>query len=241
MNGKNEIEIHEGRFQDHIGKLPDRSVDLLIMDPPYEIETSGGGAFAGENRTFDKEFKDFSNGIADEDLDLIMSKMKVVNAYVWCNKAQLRQYIDYFDDRGCNIDILMWHKSNPVPRCNNKYLSDTEYIVFARDPGVPLGGNYETLHKYWITPVNAKDKKAYNHPTIKPMDIITTLITNSSQPGDLVMDPFLGSGTTAAACVLAGRDFWGCELDPTYYQTCLRRVEECRTMSRKNDLSRWGH
>ena len=138
------ITINLGRFQDHIGNLPDRSVDLVIMDPPYLIDTQGGGAFAGKNRTFDREFKDFSDGITNEDLDLIMSKMKAVNVYVWCNKAQLRQYLDYFDDRGCNIDLLTWHKSNPVPRCNNKYLSDTEYVIFARDPGVPLGGNYST-------------------------------------------------------------------------------------------------
>lgn len=234
------IVIHEGRFQDHIGKLPDKSVDLVIMDPPYLIDTQGGGAFAGKNRTFDREFKEFSDGITNEDLDLIMSKMKAVNIYIWCNKAQLRQYLDYFDDRGCNIDLLTWHKSNPVPRCNNKYLSDTEYVIFARDPGVPLGGHYETLHKYWITPVNAKDKKAYNHPTIKPIDIITTFITNSSQPGDLVMDPFLGSGTTAAACVVAGRRFWGCEVDHDHYETCLKRVYGTKEEHKEGPLDRWG-
>ena len=234
------IVIHEGRFQDHICNLPDRSVDLVIMDPPYLIDTQGGGAFAGKNRTFDREFKDFSDGITNEDLNLIMSKMKAVNAYVWCNKAQLRQYLDYFDDRGCNIDLLTWHKSNPVPRCNNKYLSDTEYVIFARDPGVPLGGHYETLHKYWITPVNAKDKKLYNHPTIKPLDIISTLISNSSAPGDLVMDPFLGSGTTAAACVGLGRRFWGCEVDHDYYETCLKRVYGTKEEHKEGPLDRWG-
>lgn len=234
------IVIHEGRFQDHICNLPDRSVDLVIMDPPYLIDTQGGGAFAGKNRTFDKEFKEFSDGITNEDLDLIMSKMKAVNAYVWCNKAQLRQYLDYFVDRYCNIDLLTWHKSNLVPRCNNKYLSDTEYIIFARDPGVPLGGNYSTLSEYWITPVNAKDKKAYNHPTIKPIDIITTFITNSSQPGDLVMDPFLGSGTTAAACVVAGRRFWGCEVDHDHYETCLKRVYGTKEEHKEGPLDRWG-
>ena len=221
-----EIMICEGRFQDCIRMVPDGSVDLVVMDPPYLIDTQGGGAFAGENRTFDREFKDFSEGITNEDLDLIMSKMKAVNVYVWCNKAQLRQYLDYFEDRGCNIDLLMWHKSNPVPRCNNKYLSDTEYVVFARDPGVQLNGSYATLHKYWITPVNAKDKKLYNHPTIKPLDIIKTLVENSSKEGDLVMDPFLGSGTTAVACAQTGRRFWGCEVEHEYVETGLRRVRE---------------
>ena len=223
------ITIHSGAFQNHIRTLPKGSVDLLVTDPPYLIETSGGGAFAGKNKTYDKGFKGFSDGITNDDLDPIMSRMSRINAYIWCNKAQLRQYLDYFDDIGCNYDLLTWHKSNPVPRCNNKYLSDTEYCICARESGVPLGGSYSTLGKYWVTPINAKDKAKWKHPTIKPLDIIRTLISNSSAPGDLVMDPFLGSGTTAVACVMEGRDFWGCEIDPMYYQIALQRVNEVRT------------
>jgi len=231
------ITIHSGAFQNHIKKLPKGSVDLLVTDPPYLLDTQGGGAFAGKNLTYDAEFKGFSDGITNDDLDLIMSRMSQVNAYIWCNKAQLRQYLDYFDDIGCNFDVLTWHKSNPVPRCNNKYLSDTEYVVFARDKGVPLGGSYATLGKYWVTPINQKDKERYGHPTIKPLDIIRTLISNSSAPGDLVMDPFLGSGTTAVACVLEDRNFWGCELDPSYYQISMQRVAEAKSELRSGKKS----
>ena len=150
--------------------------------------------------------------------------MKAVNIYIWCNKAQLRQYLDYFDDRGCSIDLLTWHKTNPTPTCNNKYLSDTEYCIFARDKGVKLYGSYETKRKFYVTASNTDDKKLYGHPTVKPLDIIRNLIINSSKEEEVVMDPFMGSGTTAVACKLTGRHYIGFEIDPEYYRVACNRV-----------------
>ena len=220
------VQIINGDCSTTLASVPDGSVDLVVMDPPYQLETRGAGAFGNANREYHGELTPISKGITTELLDAICSKMRKVNIYIFCNKAQLRQYIDYFDDRGCNIDLLTWHKSNPTPTCNNKYLSDTEYIVFARDPGVPLYGEYETKRKYWVTPVNAADKKLWKHPTIKPLDIVETLITNSTLPGQTVMDPFLGSGTTAVACARTDRDFIGFEIDPAYCDVCRRRIAE---------------
>ena len=206
--------------------IPDKSVDLVVMDPPYDLEKAGGGAFGYANRTYHSELDPLSAGITNDTLDLIMSKCKKINAYVWCNKRQLRQYFDYFDDRGCLIDLLTWHKSNPVPACGNKYLSDTEYIVFAREKGVKLYGSYETKHKYYITSLNTADKELYGHPTVKPLEIIKNLISNSSVEGDVVLDPYMGSGTTAVAARLLGRHYIGYEIDPKHYDTCLKRLDK---------------
>ena len=62
-------------------------------------------------------------------------------------------------------------------------------------------------------PINVKDKKEYPHPTIKPLNVIKTLIGNSTRPGDIVLDPFLGSGTTAIACMELGRKYIGYEIN----------------------------
>lgn len=152
--------------------------------------------------------------------------MKVPNIYLWCNKNQLRQYIDFFEDKGCTTDLLTWHKTNPVPTCNAKYLSDTEYCLFFRADSPYFGGYYETKHKYWVTQTNKKDKEQYGHPTIKPIEIIRNLIINSSKEGDIVLDPFMGSGTTAVAAKQLNRHFIGYEIDKTYYETALRRIAE---------------
>lgn len=157
-------------------------------------------------------------------MDLIVSRLKAVNLYVWCNKAQLSQYLNYFEDRGCNVDLLSWHKTNPTPLCSNKYLSDTEYVVFARDPGVKLYGSYATKRKHWETPANVKDKELFGHPTCKPLEIVSMLVSNSTLEGDVVLDPFMGSGTTAAACRTLGRHFVGCEIREDYWRTASRRA-----------------
>jgi len=206
--------------------IPDNSVDLVVIDPPYNMDTKGGGAFGNENREYHKEVKALSNGIENVVLDELLRVMKKPNIYIWCNKDQLRQYIDYFDDIGCKMDLLTWHKTNPVPTCNNKYLSDTEYCLYFRRDGVPMYGSYATKKKYYVSPTNKADKKKYLHPTIKPLNIIENLIVNSSQEGDIVLDCFIGSGTTASACVNTNRKFIGFELDSTYCEIAKNRVNE---------------
>ena len=122
--------------------------------------------------------------------------------------------------------MLTWHKTNPVPACGNKYLTDTEYILFFREKGVKIGGEYKTKFTYYVTPLNTADKKLYRHPTIKPVDILQNLIVNSSSPGDVVLDPFMGSGSTGIACNNTGRNFIGIEVDKGYFDTAKARIGE---------------
>ena len=126
----------------------------------------------------------------------------------------------------CNWNLLSWHKSNPVPACGNKYLTDTEFILFFREKGVKIGGEFKTKFTYYVTPLNQADKKRYGHPTIKSLEIVQNLIINSSEPGDIVFDPFLGSGTTAIAAVNTGRHYIGFEMDPDYFDIACRRLDE---------------
>lgn len=134
--------------------------------------------------------------------------------------------IDYFvKEKGCNWNLLTWHKTNPAPTCKNKYLSDTEYCFFAREAGVKIYGDYHTKKTYFVSSTNKKDKKLYNHPTIKPLDIVEKLVINSSQENDVIFDPFMGSGTTGVASNLHKRRFVGIELDNTYFETAKKRIE----------------
>jgi DNA modification methylase len=111
-----------------------------------------------------------------------------------------------------------------VPTCNNKYLSDTEYLLYFREKGVPIFGSYDTKRKFYVTPTNKADKKLWGHPTVKPLNIIKNLITNSSLPGGVVLDCFMGSGTTGVAAKELGRSFIGIELDEKYFRTAEKRI-----------------
>ena len=230
-----DIKLLHGDCLELMKNIPDKSIDLIVTDPPYLIVGGGsGGCFGTENRTYHSQVsknKAINSGISNEVLDELYRVMKQPNIYIGCNKNQLRQYINYFEDKGCTTDLLTWHKTNPVPTCNNKYLSDTEYLLYFRSNGVPMYGSYATKKKYYVTPTNKKDKELYKHPTIKPVDIIENLIINSSKENDVVLDAFMGSGTTAVACINTNRKFIGIELDKNYYDIANKRIEEAKNAS----------
>ena len=85
---------------------------------------------------------------------------------------------------------------------------------------------YENAKTYYIAPLNAKDKKLYKHPTIKPLDFTEKLIKNSSKIGDVVLDCYMGSGTTGVACKNLERDFIGIEINPEYFEIAKQRIGE---------------
>lgn len=220
-----------GDCMEGLKELPDGCVDLIMMDPPYLLDTGGSQRMTGlGSRKYFKELHQgtFMEGITDDVLDELVRVMRNINIYIWCNERQIPQYLEYFLDKGCNFNILTWHKSNPTPLCGNGYLPDTEYCLFFREKGVRIRGDYSTLSKYHVSFINNEDKKKYDHPTIKPLPLIRRLISNSSDEGDLVLDPFMGSGTTAVACVQSGRDYLGWELDEEYHKTAERRVSTAR-------------
>lgn len=137
---------------------------------------------------------------------------------------QVGKLIKYYEDKKCNVDIICWHKDDPIPMCGNSYLSDTEYCIFAREENVKLFGEVNTKRKFYVSHCNREDKKKYNHPTIKPLNIIKNLIINSSNKNDIVLDCFSGSGTTCVAAKELGRQFIGIEIDPEYHKISLDRL-----------------
>lgn len=209
-----------------MSKLPDKSVDLVVTDPPYDVHAGkGGGAFG--NRSSFKEIEFMSNGFDESVLDELIRVMKKINIYVFCSQKQIPLLINYFNVKHkCNWNLLTWHKTNPVPACKNKYLSDTEYIFFAREKGVPIYGEYSTKKTYYVTPLNTKEKKLYNHPTVKPQMILENLIVNSSKENDVILDPFVGSGSTGVAAINNNRKFIGVELNTNYIEVANRRLAE---------------
>ena len=217
---------------DGMRRMPDGCVDLCIADPPYSFKaTTGGGAFGSKSedgskgRAYHAELFPMSQGFTIDVLDEMCRLCRIPNMYIFCSKDQVPQLLDYAVTRKLNFDILSWHKPNPVPTCSNKYLSDTEYIIFMRGKGARVYGTYETKRKWWVQQVNTADKKLYRHPTVKPLNIIRQLIVNSSRDGGVVFDPFMGSGTTAVASLMEGRHYIGFEINEAYHRTALDRIK----------------
>ena len=151
--------------------------------------------------------------------------MKKVNMYIWCNKKMIPMLLDYFvKEKRLLFDIIVWNKTNAIPLCGSKYLTDSEYCLYFHET-MKLNTTYQTAKTVYFLPINVEDKKKYNHPTIKPLEIIKNLIINSSNENDIVFDPFMGSGTTAVAVKQLNRQFIGFEIDKEYHRIACERLE----------------
>lgn len=223
------MDLYNGDCLDIMKTLPDNSVDIVVTDPPYVIATTGGGlATNGKVKQWAEHHLDsMRDGFSTIVLDELCRVMKKINCYFFCSQKQILPLLKYFvDGKKCNWNILSWHKSNPVPACGNKYLTDTEFILFFREKGVRIMGEFATKRTYYVTLSNKRDKKLYGHPTVKPIEIVKNLVINSSKDGDTILDPFMGSGTTGVAVkeVGGGRSFIGIELDKEYYEIAKKRI-----------------
>lgn len=225
------IRLLHGDCYKLIKDIPDKSVDLVYIDIPYEKTRingyySGGGKFGVEGRDYQRTLRDkgLMDGINTSILDQITRVMKHIYIYLWCSKEQIPKLLKYFLDKGCYYELLFWGKTNPTPTCNGKYLSDVEYLLMFREKGTKINGTYETKSKYYISALNMDDKNNYIHPTIKPLEFVKHHIINSTNEGDVVLDCFMGSGTTGVACKELNRNFIGIELDEEYFKIAEKRI-----------------
>jgi len=216
---------------DFLSALPKGSVKLIITDPPYDIVNTKAGRSSTLSVRPSKSQKDLSDLKLDKCEGIEWCKYVKhiqggrINCYIWCNKKQIPMYMDYFvGELKCSFDIIIWHKPNTPPTYYNKWMSDKEYCLYFRKSARCIPENYKDASTVFTHPTNVKDKKLYNHPTVKPLEIIERLVRNSSQRGDMVIDPFLGSGTTGVAAVGQGRVFLGCDIDPEFVAIAQARV-----------------
>lgn len=228
--------LKNGDCLELIKTIPDKSVDLVVTDPPYEINTTGGGLYKQDDKRYIHSLNSIKDGFNPQVLKEIVRVMKRVNVYFFCSQKQIPKLLDYFLNnysnkdhelyhRKINWNLLIWSKTNPIPACGNKYLSDAEYILFFREQGVKVYGNYETKKTHYETPLWVQDKKLYNHPTCKPVFMLKNFIINSSQENEVVLDPFMGSGSTGEAAIKLNRKFIGFEIDGQHFETARERVK----------------
>ncbi len=207
-------------------------VDLILTDPPYDIASTKTGNKSELARSIQGAFNELkeanlTNGITYEYLDLMVQLQDKINIYIWCNLKQIKFYLDYFIDKHqCKWDEIIWYKTNAIPCFFNKYLTDKEYCLYFRKGGFCNPVNYDSAKTVYSMPINILDKRKYGHPTIKPLPIIKNLILNSSKEGDLILDPFAGSGTTLVASKTLRRNYIGFEIEEKYVDICRKRIQE---------------
>ena len=122
--------------------IPDNSVDLIVTDPPYLIESTNTGSKSKLAKSIQKMNNQLAEGVLTTGIDNniledFIRVMKKINIYIWCNHKQIPQYLDFFVSKyDCKFDIIIWNKSNAIPLFNNKYLTDKEFCLYFRRGGV---------------------------------------------------------------------------------------------------------
>jgi DNA modification methylase len=119
---------------------------------------------------------------------------------------------------------LVWGKTNPTPATNNVWLPDLEYCLYFKETGIKLNDGYELKSKWFISPLNMDDKNQFGHPTIKPLELVKRHLLHATQENDIILDPFMGSGTTALAAKEIKRQFVGFEIDSDYHKIAVDRL-----------------
>ena len=226
----NKIEIHNKDCFEFLEQIEKNSIKLILTDPPYDIECLRGGGIANAylNKSQQK-ISDISSGYDIEKFSFIVKKIQSnINCYFFCNKRQIPEYIRcYVHNLKCRFDIICWHKTNPQATYSNKWLPDTEYVLhFYKGKGTTKPQCYKDGFTWYISPNTRQLNLKYGHPTIKPLELVRRIIRNSSCVDDYVLDPFMGSGTTALGCLSEGRNFIGIEINDKYCDIAKKRIEE---------------
>lgn len=215
------VSLYLGDCRDLMSMLP--KCDLLLTDPPYKQSKSGGGLIA-KRETY-KAIRPLSDFDPEWFLSTLSTVGKSAHGYIFCSKDLLPAYTAFLSKSGWGWDMLAYTKANPLPTKNNKYLSDIEYLLFYREAGKCYFNNDAPFSFYSKVKRTICTPSEFGHPTEKDVDIIGQLIQVSTKAGDLVLDPFVGSGTTLVAAKTAGRTGIGVEIEERYCEIAARRLE----------------
>lgn len=216
------IDLRCGDCLEVMKNIPDHSVDCILTDVPYKQEFHGRGM--SKDRPNYLRIKDYGS---KKDFDyndffeLSLKKLKKINFFTFCDKETKYDFITFAKQKKYGYHEIAFCKTSPTPFCNNQWLPDIEWGIHIFK-NIEVLGNYSTKRS-WFTMENFKEKEI-DHPTPKKLIIVQKILENISKENDLILDPFMGSGTTGVACKHLNRNFIGIELNEKYFQVAQDRI-----------------
>lgn len=207
-------------------------VDLIVTDPPYKVTTRGGYTSAGGMMLDDKMrkgkvFRENTLTIKEWLPKLYNVLKDTGHCYIMCNNKNLYPFLDAVNDSNFHlVKTMIWAKDNKI--MSQAYMSQFEFVLFLRKGKFVRINNCGTsdLLQYPNLKTKAEDGKPI-HPTEKPIDLMKVLIKNSSKEGEIVLDPFLGVGSTVIAAKQTNRQYIGIEIDENYFDLSKVRIDVC--------------
>ncbi len=232
--------LANGDCLDYMKVIPTDSVDLIQTDPPYNLglfmhnrQTNlnkmreNHFAYSGWDDLTFEEWEESMRAFFKESNRVLRKKGSLL---MFMSLIKVETMIRLAEEHGFYYKTVgVWHKTNPMPRnMNLHFVNSTEcWLYFINEGTTGTFNNADkVIHDYYETSVTPlKEKKYGAHPTQKPLELMNHFVRILSNPGDVVLDPFMGSGSTGMSCEALGRNFLGVELEPKYYEITRKRIQ----------------
>lgn len=221
------IALYQSDSMELMRNMSPESVDLIVSDVPYKVIS--GGKSRGRTNDFGgilkaNDGKIFAHNDVDhkEMFELFYKILKKdTHCYVFVNEYMRYKFETAAYAAGFKMHALLIPKKSNCVR-NRWYRKNYEIVMFLRKgkaKGIKNQGSKQ-CHDFGHVPKGEK-----THKTEKPVSLMQLYVENSSETGDIVMDPFMGTGSTGIACLRTGRKFIGAEIDPEYFVIAQQRIQ----------------
>lgn len=218
------IKLMNGDCLEMMKQIPDGSVDMVLTDPPYGMD------YQSNRRVVQQKFLKIENdkdlSWTDELVDQCHRVMKDNTAiYFFCSWHNVGFFKQAVERKFKVKNLIVWVKNNHGSGdLKAGYAPKHELVIYANKGRCLNRGKrmadvmeFDKIHSSKLV-----------HPTEKNVSMLKVFVNQSSDAGDVVLDPFMGSGTTGAACANTGRNFIGIELDPGYFDIASKRISEAQ-------------
>ena len=221
-------------------------IDAIITDPPF-LHVKGGmkskrintGSYKADSFV-NTSMRDFDEPQIYNLLDKVKSLFNgSFNGYFFCSKLQIVSYLKWTQENKLKYDVLIWDRQKNSLISTKFYASNIDYVIRIYGKGRALNKIVNSKGKgdieYYKKIQSYKHPKEYGHETEKPIELITKYIMVSTNENDVVLDPFMGSGTTAVACIKTNRKYIGFELSEEYCKIANERISKVESTIVKNE------
>lgn len=226
--------VVNGDCMDYLSQIPDHSVDLILTDPPYNIAQYSTGNIDLPGRSA------LNNDLADWDLNpidpsaLVADFKRIIkpdgNIFVFTSYNLIGKWHEAFDSEFDTFQFFVWHKTNPAPKIfKNGFLNSCEMIACMWNKGHKWNfSNQNEMHNFFESPICMRPERLSDpkHPTQKPVKLLEHIIKIASNEKDVILDLFMGVGSTGVAALKNNRKFIGIEIEKDYFYAAERRISE---------------
>lgn len=233
--------LYNENCMDAMNEIEDDSIDLVLTDPPYNLglfmkkretnlkamRNNFFGAAGWDNVAFDEWIEDMDN-LFDELSRIVKESGSVI---MFMSIIKVESIIKIAEKHGFYYKTTgIWHKKNPMPRnMNLHFINSTEawiYFTYKKHTGT-FNNDGKAIHDFFETAVTPSGERRFGkHPTQKPVGLLENFVELLSNEGDVVFDPFSGSGSSGVAALQNNRKFIGAEINYKYYKISEERLKK---------------